>query len=272
MFKYLLTIVAFLCAQLTPLQTFADNTAVSEFQRSAAEMNARVAAQKAAAERSVKISALNRDIRNDSIVLSARLNELETLGEQVPNVREDVIESSARALKEQEVQSNRDDLLETSAVIAVASGVIYALTKIDIAKAFTTAKAGTNARVKSSPVNRGLRNIYRNRNLSKGASVVGVLATLVAGVTYLDIHTLSLDETNSVRGLENTYLSKLVSEGQADHLSDAEIHANLVKKYNEDPAFREAVVNEVKVIVAETERLNSEINNKKQEIEITAKL
>jgi hypothetical protein len=272
MFKYLITITVFLSAQLTPLYSFADDAVVSEFQRSANEMAQKVAAQKAAADKADKILHINRDIRNDTIILSARLNELETLGEQIPNVREDVVENSARALKASEINNGKENLFETSAVIAVASGIIYSLTKVDVAKVFVTAKEGATARVKPNAVNRALRNVYKNKNLARGTSVIGVLAALVAGGTYLEMHTLSVDEANSIRGLENTYLSQLVTGGKSEHLSDTEIHTALVKNYNDDPAFRDAVVNEVKTIVAETERLNSEINTKKQDIQNSAKL
>jgi hypothetical protein len=278
MFK-ILTIVAFLSAQVMPLQTFAGDPIATEFEKSAQAMQNKVAKEKAAVEKRAKLAELRGQRRESAIQLAARVEELETLAEQIPNVREDVIEDSARSLQAAEREDDREDLFGISAVVAVASGVVYALTQFDAPKAWahikTTkvgAKADATPKVKTTVVSKSLRKVYGNKPLAKGAAVTGVLAALVAGVAYLDSNTMSVQEMSAIETLENTYLSQLVTGNEGARLTEDEIEYALTKKYKDDPAFREAVLNEVRTIVSESERLNSEISAKTAEIESTARL
>lgn len=268
MFK-VITIVAFLTAQLSlPLQAFAAEPVVNEFEKSANEVERKVAEEKEAKEKAEQKRRLHNEIKKDTLVLAARMNELETLAENIPNVREDVIEDTARALNKTESQRNREDTAKVSAAVAVASGIVYALTKFDIARAWAQGKASqtktaaANVKVKSSPVNRGLRAVYGNSTLAKGSASVGILATLVAGGAYLSSKRLSPSERSTIASLEKAYLSRLVSGGDAQFLTDDQIE-DALEKYNEDPEFRDAVLEEVRTIIAETQQLTSDINAKK---------
>lgn len=271
MFK-VITIVAFLTAQLSlPIHTFAAEPVVSEFEKSAKEMEKKVAQEKEAAATKVKKEKLQNEIRKDSILLTARLNELETLAENIPNVRDDVIEDTARAFSTTESQHSKLELAGAAAVVAVASGIVYSLSSFDVARAWAQGKASetktpaANVKVKSSVVNRGLRNIYGNKALSRGSATVGILAVLVAGGAYLSSQRLSPDELSTIDSLERAYLSRLVSGGNAEFLSDDQIE-DALENYHTDANLREAVLDEVRTIVAETERLTVDINAKKDQL------
>lgn len=268
-----------------PLQNFASEPISREFERSAKNIEVKVAAEKKALEQREKVASLRRELRDNTILLAARVEELETLAEQIPNVREDVIENTARGLEAAEAEDDKEDLFGISAVVAVASGIVYALTRYDFSNLpskakivvasktkSTATKPAATTTTKSTVVSRGLRNVYGNKSLGRGASITGVLAALVAGVAFLDSNTLSIAEISAIENLENIYLSELVSEGQAQYLTENEIEDALTKKYKSDPAFREAVLREVQVIVEDAERLNTAIARKKQEIiEVTKK-
>lgn len=278
MFK-LITIVAFIAAQLSmPLQAQSQGPAVSEFEKSAQEIEAKIAQEKAHKEKEKRKEVLKTEIRDRKIVLTARVNELETLANEIPNVREDVIEDTARSITTTENKEKRETVFVTSALVAVASGIVYALTKYDVPKAWagaaatqkpastaTTTAKPQNLRVKASPVNNALRSVYGNKAVARSSATVGVLAAVVAGLALVDSHTWSLDERAAIRSLESNYLSQLVSGGEAQHLTNDQIE-DALKRYNKDPEFRAAVINEVKTILAETERLTSEINAREQEL------
>ena len=280
----LLTLVTFISAQLAmPLHSFAQGPVVNEFQKSSQELEQKVAREAAIKEKKDRVQAIKNEIRDKNIVLAARVNQLETLAESIPNVREDVIEDTAEALTLTDRKQKNNDLFNYSAVVAVASGLVYALTQYDVPKAWaqmratqkvqataTTQKQAKAAptpqtRVKSTVVNNGLRSVYGNKVVARTSAGVGILAVLVAGYALIDNRTWSLEERAAIRSLENNYLSQLVSGGQAQHLDDDQIE-DALENYHKDAAFREAVLNEVRTIVAETEQLTSDINAKKQEL------
>lgn len=276
-----LTLIAFLSVQIAPMYSFAGEPIVTEFEKSAKELQEKTDAANTAKDKAAKVAELRKQIRDNTIVLAARVEELETLAEEIPNVREDVIEDTARSLQAAETEDDKEDLFGISAVVAVASGVVYALTQVDVPKALASVRASTKpktaagnaatVRVKQNSFNRTLKSLYGNQKVARGAAVTGVVATLLAGYAFAGSHTLSLDEIHAVESLENTYLSQLISGGTVSHMSDPEIAHALTSKYDDDAAFRAAVVNEVRTIVAETDRLNDDIAAKKQLIEDTLK-
>lgn len=280
----LLTLVTFISAQLAmPLHSFAQGPVVNEFQKSSQELEQKVAREAAIKEKKDRVQAIKNEIRDKNIVLAARVNQLETLAESIPNVREDVIEDTAEALTLTDRKQKNNDLFNYSAVVAVASGLVYALTQYDVPKAVAQMRATQKVqatastqkqakaaptpqpRVKSTVVNNGLRSVYGNKVVARTSAGVGILAVLVAGYALIDNRTWSLEERAAIRSLENNYLSQLVSGGQAQHLDDDQIE-DALENYHKDAAFREAVLNEVRTIVAETEQLTSDINAKKQEL------
>jgi len=128
-------------------------------------------------------------------------------------------------------------------------------------KASQTKTAAANVRVKPSVVNRSLRAVYGNKLLARSSATVGVLAALVAGGSYLASKP-SLAERNTVLALERAYLSKLVSGGDSQFLTDDQIESGL-DNYTKDAEFRDAVLEEVRTIISETQKLTDDINAKK---------
>lgn len=256
----------------------ASGLVVTEFEKSTRELELKVAREEEQKEKDMRANELKREIRDRVIMLNARVNQLETLANEIPNVREDVIEESAKTILATEEKRDNGKLFGISAVVAVASGIVYALTKYDVPKAIVGARAThkpastatttakpQNLKVKSNVVNNSLRSVYGNQMVARTSATVGILAALVAGYAVIDSYNWSRDDRAAIRSLENNYLSKLVSQGQAEHLTSDEIE-DALKRYDKDPELREAVLEEVRTIVSETDRLISEINEKKQEL------
>jgi hypothetical protein len=265
MFK-VFTIIAFLSAQLSlPSFAYANDPILSEFQQGAKETEEQVAKEQAAKEEKERVQDLKNSIRDNTLMLAARVEQLETLSEKVPNVSEDTIEDSLRNLRAAEREDDKEDLFGISAVIAVGSAVVYALTKYDFPRAVVVAKSGPNAKVKTTAVNKSLRSVYGNKTVAKAAGVTGILAALLAAYTFADSKTLSPAEVAAIETMENNYLSRLVSAGQYEHLTGSEIDAAF-DNYKDNPEFRQAVINEVQVIVSEVSRLDNEIRTARQEI------
>ena len=251
---------------------------VTEFENSTREIEQKVAKLEEQKEKDAQAKQLKAEIRDRVIRLNARVNQLETLANEIPNVREDVIEESAQTILASEERKDNGKLFGISAVVAVASGIVYALTKYDVPKAIVGAKAThksaasaqttakpQNLRVPSTVVNNSLRSVYGNQMVARTSATVGVLAALVAGYAVVDSYNWSSDDRAAIKSLENNYLSLLVSNGQAEHLTNDEIE-DALERYHEDPELREAVLEEVRTIVSETDALISEINEKKQEL------
>lgn len=271
----ILTLTAFAFTQLSLPYSYAQSNAqpvVNEFERSAQKMEEKIAAQKAAAEKKAQSQRLKNEIRKDVVTLTARTNELETLAENVPDVSEDVIESTAKSLRTTEEEYENRQTMQTASVVAVASGLVYTLTKFDAARAIAQGKASqsktaaANVRVKSNPFNKGLKYLYGNNLVSKASATVGVIALAVLGVSYFENKPFSPTEIAAVKSLEHSYLSSLVSGGDTEYLSEEQIE-DALETYQENAELRAAVLNEVRTIVAETERLTNSINSKREQLD-----
>jgi hypothetical protein len=325
MIKHAVTLIAFLSSQfMTPQILFAqdsrgeepptqveqqkDRTVIqSEFKKGVKKIEDQVKYEnrkQQIAEQKKELkenkAKIKNDIRDNLVVLNARLAELNYLADYL-DINEGARKLVARSIKREEPPSRLNQLAAVSAIIAVPSVVAYGIgryapvvtpVEAPVASApevtpttptaepnppagaetanvpskspSTTQKVLENTRKTSASIYDSTRRFLSEAKVRKTTGIVAAVSVLTAAAALGLNYYLEAPYRDAASNLSRIYLSQLVTNDQNHYLSNHQIDAFLTERLQE-PGFADRVAEELNTILNQTQQKIDEIHSKQMD-------
>jgi len=281
MLKTIVTLVAFISAQIYVAPARAEDAVQEQFKAGVQKMQAQVELEKlkvSIKDQKDKIEKSQADlkegIKGDLIVLNSRLDELDHLSSFL-SVDSSATNAVAEASKTVEQRNNFLTASEIAAVVAVGSYGVYRIAKLPDAPEEKLTRGEKAARTRAmnqnlfnkavATVENGANTLRNNKPLQRGASALAVLSAGVAVVAGLVAYFDGKPVRDATAATTRESLSLLVSDKKYSHLSYPQIDLAL-SNTGKDPALAARVNAELNTIMADTKARSAAINTKRVSI------